>query len=116
MTHPHLNLFFPFPHPLELLAHLVTMFIIPGIQNITPLGYPNQRALAANTNENHQTPKTGGKKNGKKKQMQPIFNSYVQLPEGTWSTFDQPWLTTIPRRFGRARPKVGPDVCISLTS
>jgi hypothetical protein len=48
--------------------------------------------------------------------MQPIFNSYVQLPEGTWSTFDQPWLTTIPRRFGRARPKVGPDVCISLTS
>jgi len=58
--------------------------------------------------------KNTGKKN--KKQMQPISNSYVQVTEGTWSTFDQPWLTTIPRRFGRALPKVGPDVCISLTS
>jgi hypothetical protein len=48
------------------------MFIIPGIQNITPLGYPNQRALAANTNENHQTPKTGGKKTGKKNKCNPF--------------------------------------------
>jgi len=53
----------------------VTIFIIPGIQNITRLGDPNSKCNkhhanqnAANTNENHQTPKKGKKpkKTGKK--------------------------------------------------
>jgi hypothetical protein len=47
----YLYLFFPFLYPLQLLAHLVTTFIIPGIQNITRLGDPNSKCNKQHANQ-----------------------------------------------------------------
>ena len=86
----YLYVFLPFLYPLGLLAHLVTMFIIPGIQHITRLD-PNSSCKAL------QIPTKTVPKNREKHNLQ-IQKPETQSPKslGTMGSLDRDPLETGP--------------------